>query len=783
MAVLDRKLVRDAWHWRGQLAACALVVACGVAAFVALFGAYRSLLEARDEYYERYRYADVFVHLKRAPRAELDALARLPGVATLEPRVLADARLIVPGLAEPARARLISLGSTQSLNRLHLTAGRWPQPGRDDEAIASEAFMRAHGFAPGARIEVVIRGRLVPLKIVGAALSPEFIYEVGPGQILPDNRRYGVFWMNEEALAAAFDMEGAFNDLVLRLAPGASEAAVIAALDARLARWGALGASGRGEQISHRFISDEIAQNRVSATLVPAIFLSVAAFLLHTVLARLVQLQRSEIGLLKAFGYSSSAIAWHYAKLALVVAMGGALLGLVLGGVLARGLLDLYADYYRFPRFPAGGLIAAAVLAAALALGAALIGALGAAVQGFRLAPATAMRAPTPPHYAHSRLGSLPGKVGPATRMTWRQLVRRPVRTLLALAGIAVATGLIVLGSYFRDAFETTLSVQFELAQREDLQVILDEARSPRVLAQVAAWPGVLRVEGERGVPVRVRAGHRSRLIELQGLADDHALVQIVALDGTRHVLPGEGLLVSRRLAQALAVEPGDALVVESLEGERRQRSWRVAGVIDDALGLNAYAARSALGTLTGDGDRVNRLRLRTDALVRSDLMDRLERQPAVTGVVAREDLVRSFRELLARNLLLITAINLGFACVIAAGLVYNGARIALSERGNELATLRVLGYTRREAVCLLLREQAWLTIAGVPIGLMLGALAAWYFSLRLSTELYRLPFTLSVASIALAAGVVLAAAAASGWGVARRVAALDLVAALKTRE
>lgn len=783
MAALDRKLLRDAWHWRGQLAACALVVACGVAAFVALFGAYRSLLEARDEYYERYRYADVFVHLKRAPRAELDELSRLPGVAALVPRVLVEARLIVPGLAEPARARLISLGSTQSLNRLHLTAGRWPQLDRPDEAIASEAFMRAHGFAPGVRVEVVIRGRLVSLQIVGAAISPEFIYEVGPAQILPDNRRYGVFWMNDKALAAAFDMEGSFNDLVLRLAPGGSEAAVIAALDARLARWGALGASGRDEQVSHRFISDEIAQNRVSATLVPAIFLAVAAFLLHTVLARLIQMQRPEIGLLKAFGYSGRAIAWHYAKLALGVAMGGAVIGLALGGVLAQGLLDLYADYYRFPRFPVSGLIVAAAYAAALALGAALIGALGAAVQGSRLAPATAMRPPTPPAYAHSRLGSLLGRASPATRMTWRQLVRRPVRALLALSGIAVAAGLIVLGGYFRDAFETTLSVQFELAQREDLQVILDEARSPRVTAQVAAWPGVLRVEGERGVPVRVRAGHRSRLIELQGLADDHALLQIVALDGTRHALPGEGLLMSRRLAQALAVEPGDPVVVEALEGERGQQSWRVAGLVDDALGLNAYVPRSRLGALTGDGDRVNRLRLRTDALARADLMAKLERQPAVAGVVAREHLVQAFRELLARNLLLITAINLGFACVIAAGLVYNGARIALSERGNELATLRVLGYTRSEAARLLLREQTWLTVAGVPIGVLAGALAAWYFSLRLSTELYRLPFTLSVASIALAAGVVLAAAAASGWGVARRVAALDLVAALKTRE
>lgn len=783
MSVLTRKLLRDAWHWRAQLAACAVVLACGVAAFVALFGTYRSLLAARDEYYARHHYAEVFAHLKRAPNAELAAIAAIPGVATLMPRVVAEVPLRVPGLTDPARARLVSLPPAPALNRLQLLAGRWPEPGRDDEVIASAAFMQAHGFRPGVAVEAVIRGRLARLQVVGVAISPEFIYEVGAGQLLPDSRRFGVFWMDEDALAAAFDMRGAFNDLVLSLAPGARLEAVKAALDARLARWGGLGATGRDEQVSHRFISDEIAQNRVSASLVPGIFLAVAAFLLHTVLQRLVQLQRTEIGLLKAFGYGRGAIAWHTAQLALLVAGLGAALGLALGLWMARGLLALYADYYRFPSFPLRGLAEAAGGALALAAAAALLGALGAARVSAALAPAVAMRPPAPAAFARSRLSELPAWAAPATRMAWRQAVRRPWRAALSVVGIAVAAGLIVLGGYFRDAFETTLAVQFEQAQREDLLVILAEPRANATVNALAAWPGVQRVEGERTLAVRVRAGHRQRLIELQGLPADGELLRVVDLQGRPHAMPAGGLLVSARLAEELAVRPGDRIEIESLEGERRRVAWPVAGVVDDALGLNAYGDRAALGTLAGDGDLVNRLRLRIDAAERDAVLARLKQQPTVSGVLARADLVRSFRELLARNLLTITAINLGFACVIAAGLVYNGARIGLSERGGELATLRVLGYTQREASQLLLREQTWTTLAGVPLGLGLGAVAAWYFSLRLSTELYRLPFTLSIASLALAAAVVLVAAAVSGWVVARRVAALDLVAVLKTRE
>jgi len=781
MSVLSRKLLRDAWHWRPQLAACALVLACGVAAFVALFGTYRSLLAAREDYYARHRYAEVFAPLKRAPRSELAALAAIPGVGAINARVRADVALRVPGLDDPARARLLSLPAPEGLNQLHLLAGRWPE--RGDEVVASAAFMQANGFGPGVELAAVIRGRIAPLRVVGVAISPEFIYEVGPGQLLPDNRRFGVFWMVEDELSSAFDMKGGFNDLVLSLAPGARLEAVKSALDQGLARWGGLGALGREEQVSHRFISDEIAQNRVSAGLIPVIFLAVAAFLLHIVLQRLVQLQRAEIGLLKAFGYGDSAIAWHYAQLGLIVAGVGAAVGVAAGLGLAHGLLALYADYYRFPRFPVSGLIEAVAWAVALAGGAALVGALAAARAGAALAPAQAMRPPAPPAFSRSPWSELPAAAAPGVRMSWRQLARRPGRALLNLVGIAVATGLIVLGSYFRDAFELTLAVQFEQAQREDLQVVLSEAKAGAVLLELAAWPGVLRVEGERALAVRLRAGHRQRLIEVQGLGEQAELLRLVDLDARPHRLPVSGLLVSAKLAEALHVGPGDSVEIESLEGERRRAAWRVSAVIDDALGLNAYVGRAALGELAGDGDRITRVRLAVDPLALGTVLARLKQQPAVAGVVARADLVRSFRELLARNLLLISAINLGFACVIAAGLVYNGARIALSERGSELATLRVLGYTRREAALLLLREQAWLSLAGVPLGLALGAGAAWYFSLRLSTELYRLPFTLSSASLALAAGVVWLAAAVTAWVVARRVAALDLVAVLKTRE
>jgi putative ABC transport system permease protein len=318
-------LWRDLWHLRGQVAAAALVVACGVAAFVAMRGTYESLLLAQADYYRAYRFADVFAQLKRAPENLATRIAEIPGVAQVRTRVAMQVTLDVPGLEEPATGRLVSIPekARPMLNDLFLASGRYVEPRRDDEVIVSEAFAVANGLKIGDSIGAIINGRWKQLRIVGAALAPEYIYEVGGGMIFPDNRRFGVLWMGEKALATAFNMDGAFNDIALSLTAGASQGDVIERLDRLLEPYGGLGAYSREDQLSHRFISDEISQNRVSSTYIPAIFLSVAAFLLHIVLSRLVSMQRTEIGLLKAFGYGNLTVGLHYLKFATVTVLCG----------------------------------------------------------------------------------------------------------------------------------------------------------------------------------------------------------------------------------------------------------------------------------------------------------------------------------------------------------------------------------------------------------------------------------------------------------------------------
>src|SRR5512146_1041292 len=281
MGVLDRKILRDVVHLRGQFVAVGLVVACGVASYVSMVSTYRSLLLSQSAYYATYRFGNIFVQLKRAPASVAARIAQISGVSAVQTRVVRDVILDIPGLSEPATGRLVSIPDRQTpiLNDLFLRQGRYTSVGRSEEIIASEAFASANDLKLGDHISAVINGRWKSLVIVGIALSPEYVYEVrSAAEFTRDNRRFGVLWMGYEALASSFNMEGAFNDVSLTLSSRTSEEEVIARLDRILAPYGGTGASGREEQVSHRFLSDEISQNRITGTALPAIFLAVAAF-------------------------------------------------------------------------------------------------------------------------------------------------------------------------------------------------------------------------------------------------------------------------------------------------------------------------------------------------------------------------------------------------------------------------------------------------------------------------------------------------------------------------
>ncbi|NQV27363.1 MAG: FtsX-like permease family protein [Rhodopirellula sp.] len=787
MRTLHRKLIRDMLHMKGQVIAISLVVACGIATFVMSLSTLDSLRESRAAYYERYRFPHVFVSLKRAPEILRSRFEEIPGVRAVELRIVTEVTLDMPGMEEPAVGRLISVPESHRprLCNLHLRSGRYVEPGRDDEVIVSEAFADAHSLKPGDAIKAILNGRLQTLRIVGVALSPEYVFQIRGGEMLPDDRRFGVFWMGESGLAAAFDMTGAFNNALVSLMRGASEEAVIERVDDLLEQYGGLGAYGRDEHVSDRYLSDEIRQLRGMGMIAPSIFLGVAALLLNIVLSRLVGTQREQIAALKAFGYSNNDVARHYLGFVVVIVLVGTTLGTAGGIWMAYGLTGAYAEFYRFPVLEYRMDPGVAVFAFVIALVAGVLGTLIAVRRAAALPPAEAMR-PEPPK---SFRATIPERLGltrflsPATRMILRNLERQPMKSGLSMLGIAMAVGVLVLGNFMEDSLDYLIDQQFQIAQRQDLTVALVEPAAGSIVHDLEHLPGVIRAEPIRAVAARMTFGHRSRRVGITGLRPDMQLFQLLDASRKRLDVPPEGLLISEKLSRILEVQPGQSLTVEVLQEERPTRSVPVAGLIDDFSGLSAYMSLDSLNRMMREGETASGLYISADALQLGRLYSELKSSPHVAAVTIRTGMLNTFRETIAENLLRMKAWNVLFASVIAIGVVYNSARVSLSERSRDLATLRVIGFTRREISLILLGELAVLTAVAIPVGLLIGRGLAELVGLGLDTELYRIPLIINADTYGFATIVTLLASVLAGLIVRRRLDRLDLVAVLKTRE
>ncbi|MFN7916154.1 MAG: ABC transporter permease [Vicinamibacterales bacterium] len=784
ISTLDRKLLRDLWEMKGQALAIVAVVAAGVTMFVTYLSNFSSLQQTRAEYYETARFADVFASLKRAPKSLQARLEQIPGVERVMTRVVADVTLDVPGMSEPATGRLVSLPESgrPALNDLFLRRGRWVDPNRADEVLASEMFCEAHGFGPGDRVAALINGRRRWLTIVGIALSPEYVFAIRPGELFPDKRRFGIFWMNESALAPAFDMDGGFNDVSLGLARDAVEADVIARVDRELEPYGGLGAVPQNQQLSGWTLENELAQLQMFGFITPLIFLSVAAFILNVALTRALSLQRSQIAALKALGYRNSAIAWHYIKWGLVIAGAGAVVGVGTGAWLGSGMIALYNQYFRFPIlfYRMSPDVAVASLFGALIVAA--VGAWSAVRRAVRVPPAEAMRPEAPSMYGFS-LVERGVRLPMASRMVLRNLERQPVRTLVSITGIAFAVAVLLVGLSFLDIMDRLINQQFVLSMRQDATIAFAQPRSSRAAFDVRHMPGAMDVEPSRSVPVRFSASGRTRTLAITGLPADPRLNRVVDRSGRAIALPAEGLVLSAKLGDMLHLSQGDLVQVRVLEGKRPVLDVAVRELVDDSVGLQAYMRQDALHRLLGEGPTMSGAAVTVDPSELERFYTAVKTMPAVAGVALREMTLRNFRETMAETMNLQIFFNVIFAGVIAFGVVYNSARVSLSERSHELASLRVLGFTRAEISLILLGELAVLTVLALPVGAVIGYGLGALIMAGFDNEMYRLSFVVEPSTIAWAFLVVSAAAALSGFIVRRRLDHLDLVAVLKRRE
>ena len=784
LPLLERKLARDCRALAGQAAALVLVVACAVATAVMSFGVLRSLERTRAEYYERYGFADLFASVPRAPQSAAEALRRLEGVALVQERLVLDTAADLPDMDEPLGVRLISLpeDGAPRVNAVALREGRYPGRADAHEVLVAESFARAHGLAPGARLAARLGGRRQELVVVGIALSPEYIYSLGPGMIAPDDRRFGVLWATRRLLEGALGASGEFNDLAIRLAPAAPAHEVMREVEALLEPYGTPDVHGRSRQLSHAFVSSMLHQIAGIGRIVPAIFLLVAAFLVHSVLGRLVDTQRQQIGLMKALGIAEREIGWHYLKLALALGAIGIVAGLAAGTLLGHGLTRLYTQFFHFPLLRYEPDLAAAAVAATVSLGATAAGALRSVRAAAALAPAAALQPRSPAHYGRTCLERLAPRGLPASAtIVLRHLERWPVRAALTVGGLSLAVALQIAMLFSFDALDRMINCYYRRAQAEDFTLSFARALPRGVEAEIARRPGVLRVEGFRALPVQLGSGAGSRVVSLTGLPGTGTLRALLDAELARVPVPREGLALPGKLAALLQVRAGEAIAVRPL-GSNERFELPVARIIEQYVGLDAYIDLDELNRLLGEGPRISGAYLRVDPGRRRELLHGLKDDPLLAGISERAAVIASFRDTMVRTLTIIVSFFVAFACLTALGIVFSSAQIMLSEQEREFATLAALGFSAAELRRILGGELALLVAAALPLGCALGSALAWAIVQRLDTELYRVPLALSARTVASAVLLVVAAALVSALLAARQLARTDVPAVLNAR-
>ncbi len=787
MRALNKKLTRDLWRLRGQVLAIAVVIASGVAVLVMSLSALQALTATTDAYYERQRFGEVFASVKRAPRRLVEQIRAIPGVRSVDDRIKYLATLSIEGFEEPVIGQLVSIPEQgqSRLNRLVIRSGRLVSPGHPDEVVLSEPFAEAHGLQPGDTLQALMNSNLRTLTVVGIALSPEYIYTIGPGALMPDDKRFGVIWMGRETLAAVYDLDGAFNDLSLGLLHGTNPQNVIERLDHLLERYGGRGAIARADQISNWFLMNEIRMLKRMSSILPVIFLAVAAFLSNMALSRLIATDRSEIGLMKAFGYSDRQVGWHYAKMVMAMAGVGIILGWFVGAWLGKVNTELYAEFYRFPLLIFRPDPRVFAVGAVVSLIAALTGSLGAVRQAAHLPPAQAMVPPAPPLYRRTGVSDsrLMRWLDQPTRIILRQIERSPLRALFTGIGIAFSVAVMIMALQWLDSIEQIVDVYFSDAQRQDMMVGLVETAPDTTLQEFRRMPGVLAAEPMRSTGVEFHAGNRSHRGSIQGVPPNPQLQQVYDARGRVVRVPPDGLLLSTVLAEKLGVGIGDDVRVEVLEGRRPQRTIPVVDLYETYIGMSAHMDINAFNRMMGEGESLEYVNLLVDYRQVKDLYKELKALPKVASVILKEAAVEEFHNTMAETLMIYVSFFAAFACALGFGVVYNSTRIALSERGRELATLRVLGFHRSEISYILLGEAGLLILVGLPLGCLVGAGLGWVITSAMDSELFRIPLVIKASTNAIAVLVTLAATLVSAAVVRNRLDHLDLIAVLKTRE
>ena len=744
-SLMAKKLGRDFMGLLAPAIVLSLVMTAGLSSLIMSRSVLKSLLESKKRTYQQLQFADLFIPLVRIPRNALERLKQFDEVQRVECRITADGQVLLPSEKQNIQARFHSLASEGSvLNVLKIMDGRFPPHSSYTNALLSDAFASAWKIKPGDTVELLLKGRKLKLRVSGLVRSAEYVYQAGSATSIPEDRLFSVWWINERLLEEIMQMRSSCNDILMSLKRGSHWHALQKPMEKILRPFGYTQMIPRDRQISNYFIESELTQLKAMAIFVPGIFLSVTLFLLNITMARVLLTQRESIGTLYAFGLPRIQLLLNTLILGLLCLVPGAILGMFFGWWLAKEVFRIYLEFYRFAYSEFQFDTNSALLSILLCITTGLAGSAFALRGLLSNTPAALLRPNPPAHTRSTRFDSLGvlRHLSLTTRMSLRNLFRRPFQSIVTAAGLAISLALLVFARFERIAISQMIEREFELTQLQT-HTFLFSTRLPNSIGNSIRYllpPGLL--ETHLTLPVILEKGIASRELTLQIKRETHQLRGDAP--ERQRTLTHSGLSLSRSLAEALNVKPGDDVQITTREAIPKSATIRISNLNENLLGYVASLPENEFRKIWPSEASTNSALFRATLGSITPTKRLADTIPTLSGALEKNFEKKIFEKTVAENIGIFENFMIAFAILIAIGVLYNNARIQFAERQSELSLLRAVGFLEIELTFLFWSDYIILTSLSLAPGLLLGRWLVEWVMRGIETEMFRIPVDIS---------------------------------------
>lgn len=787
MRKLRLMIFRDIKSNLGQYVAVIVVIIIGISLYNALYMSYHNLKNSTDYYYSEYRLPHIFVRLNRCPEGVISRISAIEGVSQVQGRIVRDVSLDVPGYGEKAYARIISVPTDNkgALCRLFIEEGRYITGPPEGKVLVEKQFFEYHGLKTGDVLYPVINGKKVEMRVQGKVMSPEYIYPVPSAQqLMPDTGGFAILYVNHSFAQQLFGYEGMVNDIGIRLDSDDKVEEVKNILEDMLKNYGLIDIVERENQVSNKMLESELTQLESMAFLFPVLFLLVASIVIYMLLLRMVENQRRQIGVLMAMGYGKGSILAHYIRYALFIALTGSIAGGILGIWAGRALTLYYLVYFNIPVLQVKVYYNTLLTGILMSAGFCCVAGFNAAKRVLSITPAQAMRPPAPvkgSRWIGERFIPFLRKIEISWRLTFRNLWRNKKRTAFTTFGIAITVAILISTVFFMDAFEFMFDEAFGGNQKYDYKIIFTRNMGEEVIGNLQEFKEVDVAEPIGEYPFSLTNGWREEGAIVIGLNRDTKLYSLKDLEDREVSIPEKGILLSDVLARRLGVKPGDTVTLESPYKPGVKREVKVADIVSQYLGFNGFMDIKYLGSILNEGYVTN------GAIIdikygSEEFLKRLKDMPYIQKFDTPTGQMEEYMKYLDLMYAYLAVVIL-FGTIMGFAIIYNTTTINIMERKRELASLRVMGFSKRQVAELIFNENVAVSVLGIIVGLPMGRLMAAGIINNLGEEIIKIPLVIYPRTYLMAVVTVFIFVFLAQLANMRRISKLDLVEVMKSRE